>query len=427
MGEYVPSAEKLPLLNVETVKPSSLSSVGGSIFTLTNTILGSGTLAVPYAIASSGWLVGMIVMLIIALITRYSVRLLLQASDLAGPNCSKTYESLGHYTMGKYGTWLAEFTFIFGGFGTLVSYLIFISSLFCAVAELDSSYKAMTMTVCTFLVIMPLSLSRTIGKLQLTSLLATLSVAYVVSFCLGAYVFLFQSPAIPRPNVEAVQLNSGSVYTVTLLIAAFACHNTTLPVYEELRDRSLERMTRAICGAISIAFFLYTIIGISGYLSFGADTMDNILLNYDAVAHPSIKTALKLGQFCMAFALLLTCPIALWPFRSCICSLYLRLRHGRQLPSSSTSYIEWICITLIAEGLILLSAVFIPSVKTPLSIVGSVSGSLIIFIMPSLFFMLLQPYPLLSRPNFGPMLLFTVGIFVGLIGFSMTMYKLVVY
>lgn len=427
MGEYVPSAEKLPLLHAETSKPSS--SVGGSIFTLTNTILGSGTLAVPYAIASSGWLVAMVVMLIIALITRYSVRLLLQASDMAGPHCSKTYESLGHYTMGKYGTWLAEFTFIFGGFGTLVSYFIFISSLFCAVAELDSSYKAMTMTACTFLVIMPLSLSRTIGKLQLTSLLATLSVAYVVSFCGGAYVFLFQSPTL-RPNVEAVQLNSGSVYTVTLLIAAFACHNTTLPVYEELRDRSLERMTRAVCGAISIAFLLYTIIGISGYLSFGDATMDNILLNYDAsvlAAHPSIETPLKVGQFCMAFALLLTCPIALWPFRSCVCSLYLRVRHGRQLPSSSASKLEWIYVTLIAEVLILISAIFIPSVKTPLSIVGSVSGSLIIFIMPSLFFLLQQPYPLLSRPNVGPMLLLTVGIFVGVIGFSMTVYKLVVY
>ncbi|KAI9913025.1 hypothetical protein PsorP6_006434 [Peronosclerospora sorghi] len=51
------------------------SSLWSSTFTLTNTILGSGTLAVPFAIASSGWQLGNAIMLSIAMITQYSVHL----------------------------------------------------------------------------------------------------------------------------------------------------------------------------------------------------------------------------------------------------------------------------------------------------------------------------------------------------------------
>ncbi|KAI9907066.1 hypothetical protein PsorP6_003057 [Peronosclerospora sorghi] len=70
------------------------SSIWSSTFTLTNTILGSGTLAVPFAIASSGWLLDNAIMLSISMITQYSVHLLLSANDRAGNNCAKTYESL---------------------------------------------------------------------------------------------------------------------------------------------------------------------------------------------------------------------------------------------------------------------------------------------------------------------------------------------
>ena len=441
MGEYIPPHEGIvpastsKLLNESNVLPKTLcpeikSTLIGSIFTLTNTILGSGTLAVPYAISCSGWFLGPLVLVTLACITQYSVSLLLQASDMAGEKCAKTYESLGHYTMGKYGTWLAEFTFIFGGFGTLVSYFIFISNLFCVALDIPSSYNSLVMVLCTVLVIMPLSFSRRIGKLQITSLLATFSVAYVVLFAVVAF-FVFQKghyDGLPRDTIKAIQLDSNSIYTVTLLMAAFACHNTTLPVYEELEERSLKRMQKATGSAIGIAFTLYTFIGLAGYASFTTATMDNVLLNYNKdllVIYPNISGFLRAGRICMASALLLTVPIALWPFRSCLCSVYLRITHGQQLPSSATSYGEYMTITLLAESMILFCALLVPSVKVPLSIVGSVSGSLIIFILPSLFYILQGPEPVLSRVHTGPLILLGTGVIIGIVGFSLTMHKLI--
>lgn len=429
MGEFVhaPSQqfgdEFMVLLGDTGEDGKPTSSVIGSTFTLTNTILGSGTLAVPYALASSGWMLGQMIMLAIALVTRYSVQLLLIASDLAGENCAKTYESLGSYTMGRYGTWLAEFTFIFGGFGTIVSYLIFITDLLCATLGLGSDYKKIVMVASTVAFIMPLSLNRKIGKLQITSLLATLSVSYVVLFVLLTFVVLPESGR----QISAFRFDSNTIYTVTLLIAAFACHNTTLPVYEELKDRTLTRMGKAVNGAICIAFILYSIIGNFAYLSFGQDTKDNVLLNYKlslVEQHPHLHAPLMIGRGLMAIALLLTCPIALWPFRSCMLSVYLRHRHGSPLPSSAASRVEFISMTLITEFLILICAMYVPNVRTPLSIVGSVSGSLIIFIMPSLFYMLQQKHPVLHKNNRGPLALFFSGIVIGIVGLTLTLYKI---
>ncbi|DAZ94002.1 TPA: hypothetical protein N0F65_007246 [Lagenidium giganteum] len=407
------------------------STVLGSMFTLTNTILGSGTLAVPFAIASSGWLLGNAIMLAIAMITRYSVFLLLSASDRAGVNCAKTYESLGHYTMGKFGTMLAEFTFIFGGFGTLVSYFIFITDLFSIVFAVRAAKKWIVTVVCTAFVVLPLSLNRKIGKLRLASVMAILSITYVVIFVWIACVVAYnnKSSTVEFGKVEAVRFEPGSVYTVTLLIAAFACHNTALPVYDELRDRSISRMNKAVVGAIAIAFILYETIGLCGYLQFGRDTKDNILLNFSpeyVSANPSIKFPLLLGRTAMAVALLLTTPIAMWPFRSCILSVFLRIKNdGVQTPSSAATRREYTIVTIVSQTLILFCSIFVPSVKIPLSIVGSVSGSLLIFIMPSLFYLLQSPHPIVSRPNIGPLCMFGAGLCVGTLGLSLTLYKLV--
>nr|CCA18521.1 Amino Acid/Auxin Permease (AAAP) Family putative [Albugo laibachii Nc14] len=408
------------------------STVVGSVFTLTNTILGSGTLTVPFAIASSGWLLGNIVMFIIACITRYSVHLLLLSSDLAGRKTARTYESLGHYTMGRFGTFLAEFTFIFGGFGTLISYMIFISALIANVFGIAPDQKWMVSITCFLVVIFPLSLYRKIAKLRVSSLAAIISITYVVLFVFCAFLYKQYRITHSKPvDIKAVIIDPGSVYTVTLLIAAFACHNTALPVYEELRSRSLNRMDRAVCYAILIAFVLYEIIGLFGYLQFGTETMDNILLNFSSAhidAHcPAMRIPILIGQTCMAVALLLSVPVAMWPFRSCLLSVYLRWRNnGQQTPSHKATRIEYIVVTICSQSLIVFCSIVVPSVKVALSIVGSVSGSLLIFIMPSLFY-LLQTCSTLKdvRKHWGPLIMLLAGIMVGALGLSLTVYKIV--
>jgi len=427
LASYINMEEKQHLLpQVSAVKATN--TFWNSVFTLTNTILGSGTLALPYAISCSGWLLGNIVMVIIAFITQYSVQVLMKASVLAGPDVGKTYEALGYHSCGKWGARLAEFTFIFGGFGTLVSYFIFISHLFGQVFGVSTDKTWIISVIITTFVVLPLSLSRKITKLRFTAIFATFSVAYIVLFMTGVYMFTnaAENPVVQK-EVYAINFSSSSVYTFTLLVSAFCCHNTALPVFEALKDRSLKKMSKAVCVALTITFFLYEIIAICGYSTFGSATKDNILLNFEPefiVDHSNVRYPLLASQLFMAVALTLTCPIALWPFRSALLSLYLRVKHKQQLTSNHASNMEFISVTVVTEICILIVSIILPSVKVPLSIVGSVSGSLIIFIMPSLFYLKLQDASIYAKQNLGPLCLFISGIFVGILSFSMTMYKI---
>ncbi|KAI9910939.1 hypothetical protein PsorP6_010506 [Peronosclerospora sorghi] len=153
------------------------SSLWGTTFTLTNTILGSGNLTVPFAIAASGWLLGNVIMWSIAMITQYSVHLILSSSDRAGNNCAKTG------------------------------------------ADHLSTRKWMITVVVVYTVVFPLALSRRIGKLWMASVLAILSIVYVVAFVLAAFIAASNvEEAAIAPGVQAIRLEPGSFYTVTLLI-----------------------------------------------------------------------------------------------------------------------------------------------------------------------------------------------------------------
>ncbi|KAI9916787.1 hypothetical protein PsorP6_017881 [Peronosclerospora sorghi] len=114
LDEYSSYSMEMDKTDTKEQQKRGKSSLWGSTFTLTKNHLGIGypCCTVRYFFE---WVAA-------RECHYYSVYLLLSASDRAGNNCAKTYESLRHFTMGVFGSRLAEFTFIFGGFGTLVSF-----------------------------------------------------------------------------------------------------------------------------------------------------------------------------------------------------------------------------------------------------------------------------------------------------------------
>jgi amino acid permease len=188
-------------------------------------------------------------------------------------------------------------------------------------------------------------------------------------------------------------------------------------------------MMRAVNWAVGLAFMLYLAIGVCGYGLFGEETRSNLLLNFSddfLASQPQLRAPLLAAKASMGLALLLTCPIALWPFRSCVLSVLLRHQNGgRQTPSHEASRASFLLVTVASEASILACALYLPDVKTPLSLVGSVSGSLIIFILPSLFYASLQrrrglPFRCLK----GPIAMVALGVLVGTLGFSLTLLKI---
>jgi len=308
------------------------------------------------------------------------------------------------------------------------------------------------MVGCVVAVVMPLSCLRKLDALKHTSLLAIVTVVYVVACVVATAIGTkvgygsssYESSSAGSAPV-AIQISSLSTYTFTLLITAFACHNTTLPVYKELKDKSATSMISAVAAAIGISFCLYLVVAVAGYIHFGSNTQDNILLNFTEEfysSNPSYKWPVYIAKLTMALCLILSAPLANVPFRSCLLSVFLRCKNGEQTDSDTATTTEWIVTTCMSQGVILVCAINVPNVSTPLSIVGSVAGSLIIFILPGLFYLA----PKLRRTavdalgneadtgesvcavlmaNPGPSALVLAGMLIGPFTLSLTLYKLI--
>jgi amino acid permease len=120
------------------------------------------------------------------------------------------------------------------------------------------------------------------------------------------------------------------MYTFTLLLSAFCCHNTSLPVYERLsrrrrgggrggsRSRStpMKMMMMMMCcvlTALSIASLLYGTVGLAAMSICGKSVQSNVLVNLNVYARshdameerPVLCLAIQLANVAMAACLLL--------------------------------------------------------------------------------------------------------------------------
>ncbi|MEQ2162530.1 hypothetical protein GOODEAATRI_020659, partial [Goodea atripinnis] len=142
-------------------------------------------------------------------------------------------------------------------------------------------------------VILPLSLLRNLGYLGYTS---GLSLLCMVFFLIVVIIKKFQMPCpLPIPDAlnETMRMlnstphidnvtsddddtckpkyfvyNSQTVYALPILTFAFVCHPTILPMYEELKDRSRQKMQNVAKVSFLAMFIMYLLAALFGYLTF---------------------------------------------------------------------------------------------------------------------------------------------------------------
>jgi hypothetical protein len=136
----VDSAESLESLDGGRRRGSSSSSGKGSfsssVFNLTNTILGSGTLAMPYVCRVSGVFLFVTMLFLTALGADLAVRLLFEAVEklnLARPR----YPTLGHATYGRLGEQVAMWSVTLQQMGACIAYVVIVGDVLAPIADLS--------------------------------------------------------------------------------------------------------------------------------------------------------------------------------------------------------------------------------------------------------------------------------------------------
>jgi len=235
------------------------------------------------------------------------------------------------------------------------------------------------------LLIYPLTLLESLHQLRYTSIVGLLALLYVFLFMV---VILCKQGVMLAPNGghggDWVYFQGGLSFwlAIPLQATSFSAQFNVMPLFEELRDPSLERMNTVIHVAMmAILGLFYTAFSVIGYLTFGSQTSDNILKNYDGS-----DTFCLLGQVCVAAVMALKFPLIALPFRD--------LFNEVALPAHFKSYMDkgkqeqktvYALEMAVFVGIVAALVLQFDSLGKALGILGATVGSVLSFLLPGLF------------------------------------------
>ncbi|XP_024096873.1 sodium-coupled neutral amino acid transporter 5 isoform X5 [Pongo abelii] len=196
------------------------TSFGMSVFNLSNAIMGSGILGLAYAMAHTGVIFFLALLLCIALLSSYSIHLLLTCAGIAG--------YLG-YTSGLSLTCMLFF---------LVSVIYKKFQLGCAIGRNETAMES------------------------------------------EAPVGLPSQGLNSSCEAQMFTVDSQMSYTVPIMAFAFVCHPEVLPIYTELCRPSKRRMQAVANVSIGAMFCMYGLTATFGYLTFYSSVKAEMLHMY---------------------------------------------------------------------------------------------------------------------------------------------------
>ncbi|XP_004675999.1 PREDICTED: sodium-coupled neutral amino acid transporter 1 [Condylura cristata] len=362
------------------------TSLGMSVFNLSNAIMGSGILGLAFALANTGILLFLILLTSVTLLSIYSINLLLICSKETG---CMVYEKLGEQVFGTTGKLVIFGATSLQNTGAMLSYLFIVKNeLPSAIKFLMGKEEAFSawyvdgrvlVVIVTFGIILPLCLLKNLGYLGYTS---GFSLSCMVFFLIVVIYKKFQIPCIvPLLNSTTnanstmctpkyVTFNSKTVYALPTIAFAFVCHPSVLPIYSELKDRSQKKMQMVSNISFFAMFVMYFLTAIFGYLTFYENVQSDLLHKYQSKDDILILTV----RLAVIVAVILTVPVLFFTVRSSLFELAKKTKFN---------LCRHILVTFILLVIINLLVIFIPSMKDIFGVVGVTSANMLIFILPS--------------------------------------------
>ncbi|TQS34320.1 hypothetical protein Golomagni_05299 [Golovinomyces magnicellulatus] len=273
------------------------SFVGASsiscIINLLNTIIGSGLLASPHALSQMGILVGTIVILWSGLTAAFGLYLQARCARYIERGNSSFF-ALSKITYPNAAV-LFDAAIAIKCFGVGISYLIIIGDLMPGVMSgflKDTEFSTILIDrkfwiTAFMLFVIPLSFLRRLDSLKYTSVVALVSISYIVILIIFHF---FQNDTLPdRGEIRLIKW-AGVIPTLKsfpVMVFAYTCHQNMFSILNEIGNNSHRRQafipnkkistTTVIATSIGTAAFLYTLVAITGYLSFGNAVSGNIV------------------------------------------------------------------------------------------------------------------------------------------------------
>lgn len=177
----------------------------------------------------------------------------------------------------------------------------------------------------------------------------------------------------PLPPISSFSFSLEAIGSFSRFIFAFMSHTSMCFLTNGLYSPTPRRRAVMIITTNALCLVLYLIIGVCGYVHFGAGTPQDILDSGN-----SSSPAFLVAKISMAFVNILSYPLIFKPSRECLQWL-MRGKLNNHL-----------ALTLMLLGTVTAISVLYPRSLDFFDLFGSFAGSSIQFVLPSLFFILLS-------------------------------------
>ncbi|GAA5919445.1 hypothetical protein JCM1841_002397 [Sporobolomyces salmonicolor] len=294
--------------------PDWLTRGGGvlaGIANMSNSILGAGIIGLPYALREAGFFSGIVLLLILGVVTDWTIRLIVLNAKMSG---RRTYIDIMDSCFGRHGRAAVSFFQFAFAFGGMCAFCVILGDtiprVLLSITGPDTSgfvsfliSRPVVTILLTVGISYPLSLYRDIEKLSHASALALISMVVIVV-----------SVAIRGPGVEDTLkgdptqrwtvLESGFFEAIGVISFAFVCHHNSLLIYGSLRTPTLDRFAQVTHVSTILSVVACLCMSTSGFLVFTDRTQGNILNNF-----AEDDTLINIARACFGANMFATLPL----------------------------------------------------------------------------------------------------------------------
>uniref|UniRef100_A0A3Q2EAM2 Sodium-coupled neutral amino acid symporter 2 n=1 Tax=Cyprinodon variegatus TaxID=28743 RepID=A0A3Q2EAM2_CYPVA len=274
------------------------------------------------------------------------------------------------------------------------------------------------------ILILPLSLPKKLGYLGYTSSLSLLCMVFFLIVIIKKFQIPCPLPLTNHVN-ETMQNsshhsenttsnddlcrpkyfvhNSQTVYAIPILTFAFVCHPSLLPIYGELKDRSRSTMQNVANVSFLATSIMYLLAALFGYFTFNIHVEPALLHTYSKYfKHDVLLLVVRLAVLA---AVTLTVPVVLFPIHTSISHLL--------FSTTEVSWIQHIIITVALLAGTNTVVIFVPSIRDIFGFIGASASVMLIFILPSAFYIkLVKKESMMSMQKIGATMFLILGFFV---------------
>lgn len=358
--------------------------ISSSVFSLVSVCLGAGILGLPAATNSSGLVMALLYLIILAFFGVYSLHILSITIEKTG---FRTFESMAKGLIGHRFDYFVSFIRWMNSFGATVAYVISIGDIIGPVLDnlsgLPSALhgnngRRIFTCVVWFIFLLPLVIPKQVNSLRYVSAAAVIFVLYFVILVV-VHSSINGIPYVKSKDEDGIKLFStgnSAIHGLGVFMFAFVCQINCYEIYWEMKNRSTARFTLAGAIAMGLCVIAYALTAFFGYAEFGNKVHSSILLMYNPVA----ESAVLVGYVGMLFKLCASYSLQTMAYRNTI-------YHIIGWDVETLPYWKHILFVILFSLVVLICGLFIPNINTVFGLLGAICGGFLSFVFPALFYL----------------------------------------